>query len=154
MELKVAALDTLKRVRWNVVFGLLVVLVVVAFLLFGNPLKPTYMGEGDIKMRTWLEPETVSLTDESTAWAELINRGEKRYNITVFMSAKSKEITFTQTGAGNIEKSILIGPGESRSIPFALSINAEYEGSYGIDVDASYGREKITEEIYLVVEED
>ncbi len=151
MELKAAAMNTLRRVRWNVVFGLLVVLVVVVLLLFGNPLKPRYHGEGEIKMRAWLEPDTVGLLDESTAWVELINQGGREYNLTIEVSAKSRELSLKSTGEMVAEKSIIIGPGESRNIPFKINVDAEYAGSYGVNLQVVYDRKEITSEMYLKV---
>ncbi|OYT55206.1 MAG: hypothetical protein B6U72_00195 [Candidatus Altiarchaeales archaeon ex4484_2] len=151
MKLKATAMDTLKRVRWNVVFGSLVVLVVVAFLLLGNPLDPKYQGEGEIKMRAWLDPNTVGLSDESTAWVELMNLGDDEYNLTLGMSAKSRELSFNSAGELAVQKSIIIGPGESRNIPFKINVDAEYAGSYGVNIHAVYGKKEITSEMYLTV---
>ena len=150
MELKATAMDTLKRVRWNVVSGLLVVLVILALLLLGNPLDPKYLGEGDIKMRSWLDPGTVKLSDESTAWVELINQGKKEYNVTLCMSSKSRELSFESAGEVAVQN-IIIGPGESRNIPFEIDVYAEYAGSYGVDIQALYGKKEITSEMYLTV---
>ncbi len=151
MELKAAAMDTLKRVRWNVVFGLLVVLFVLTLLLLGNPLNPKYQGEGDIKMRSWLDPNSVGLSGESTAWVELMNLGGDEYNLSLGMSAKSEELSFKSTGAGSVEKSIIIGPGESRNIPFEIIVDAEYAGNYGVNIQALYDKKEIISEMYLAV---
>ncbi|MEA1924791.1 MAG: hypothetical protein U9M95_02875 [Candidatus Altiarchaeota archaeon] len=153
MELKAAAVDTLKRVRWNVVFGLLVVLVLVVFLLLGNPMEPKYQGDGEMKMRSWLEPNTVGLSDDSTAWVELMNLGDDEYNLSLRMSAKSRELSFKSTGELAVQKSIIIGPGESRNIPFEIDVDAEYAGSYGIDIQVVYDKKEITSEMYLTVKD-
>jgi len=158
MKLAGGIIGTLKRVRWNVVLGVLIISGLLTYLLMTyvgfsiqTPFTPTYKGEGDIVMRSWLDPKDVKQMDKGIIQTEIKNNGNQNYKAELLVTAKSSSIVFADSNTQRVNKSVDIGPGESRNVPFRYNINAQYEGNYRIDIKTDFKKGKVVDELYLNV---
>ncbi|MEM2918603.1 MAG: hypothetical protein QXY62_03800 [Candidatus Altiarchaeota archaeon] len=151
MEQKTVQRSIIKRIKWKSV-ALVIFLVAIAFLIIlgFNPFL-SYKGSGEIKIRSWAEPNKVSLDGKSTIWVEVKNQGSE--NKRVFISLKSYDpvIKFFETNSQEENKTIFIGKGESRKLDFKIQISASYAGDYGVSIKAKYDKETIEDEVYISV---
>ncbi|RLI91897.1 MAG: hypothetical protein DRO65_00790 [Candidatus Altiarchaeales archaeon] len=144
----------IKRIRWNVVFGtIFVVLVIIAAVIHFNPFSSGYKGKGDLLLKSWLKPRKVDIRDTSTIYVELFNRGDEKINVKLHLSSRNLEVTFPESNSTSVEKNIRIGAGEKRIITTKILINASYAGSYGIDIKATYNGKVVKDTQFLEVEE-
>lgn len=145
-----SVIDTLRRVRWNVVGGILLVLLLIAVVFMGiSPFSPGYTGEGDIVIKSWLEPSTTQFSDSSTLYVEVKNRGDSLRDVRLFTMVSGEALNFTTGKEAN--QTVSIGSGESRKIPFPLKVKAQYEGEYHVSIRASYNHQQIKDDVYLNV---
>jgi len=144
--------DTLRRVRWSVVFGIFLVLLLIILVFVSiNIFPPAYKGEGDIVMRSWLEPQKTKLNGDSNVWVEIKNRGENIHIVDVKAVTSSSEVVFDDSKGQEVNKTVQIGPGESRRVPFHINVNARYEGDYRIDVFVIYDNIQVSYDLYLQI---
>lgn len=144
--------DTLSRVRWGVIFGILFSLTaVILLLLVFNPLSPGDKCTGDVCVRTWLEPSEVGLSGESALWIEIRSEGKMDKPIDISLETSTENLLFSENSNRTIIKNVILGPGESRKLDFNLGVDAEYGGEYGIDVKVTFGTKNIADRIYLRV---
>lgn len=153
------ALELLARIKWAPVIILVLVLIIFYFLIFspgpkmGSPFSPGYKSVGDIQMRAWADPGTVTFTGESKAKVEVKNGGTNSANIRIKLTAYDSNMSFTETGNQEVSASFGLGPKESREVPFSIDFNATYPGRYTVKVTVSPGGENIVDEIFFDVKE-
>lgn len=145
----------LSRVRWNVVMGIIATILLVALiavvLVTIKPLDSGYKGEDDIRIKSWAEPSTVKLNDESRIWIDIRNTGSNTRVVHVTLESHDPSLKFIDTNNQTIKKDIAIGPKESRKPGFPVEINAELSGDYGIRILVSYTYDRIEDEVILNV---
>lgn len=143
--------NIIKRVKWRSV-GIVILAAFLLFLVFigFNPFI-SYKGSGDIKIKSWADPGSVGLSDKSTIWIEVMNRGEEKKWIFLSLKSYSPVITFLENNGQEANETMSLGRGESRRIDFKVQVSAEYGGNYGVEVDARYDREQIDDEVYIGV---
>ncbi len=135
-------------------FGTVIVLAILIIMFSGMvPFAPRYIGDGDVVMRSWVEPQTVKLKDGSTAWVEIKNTGNRNIDVIVYAAAKSSDLVFMDSGGQVANQTVQIGAGESRNIPFEIQIKADYEGSYGVSITVVYDKTLLRDELFLNVRE-
>lgn len=141
----------IRRIKWKSVFTVLVLLLIVFFVILGfNPFGLDYKGEGDIKIKSWLEPQKIDLKGTSTVWVEVKNDGKYSKDVEIFLETYDPDIKFL----GEVQEknaSVTLGPGESRKLDFKVKAQATYGGSYGISIEAKYDYEEVEDEIYLTL---
>ncbi len=145
----------ISRVRWNVVFGILasitIILLLAVVFISVKPLDSGYKGEDDIRIRSWAEPATVKLNDESWIWIDIRNTGSNTRLVHVTLESHDPSLRFIDTNNQTIRKDISIGPRESRKPGFPVEINAELSGDYGVRITVSYTYNRIEDEVTLRV---
>ncbi len=143
--------NILKRIKWKSVFLAIVILLIVFFIAIGfNPFGLDYKGEGDIKIKSWLEPNKVDLEDSSTIWVEVKNTGKGKETVSVSLETYDPHLRFLD-GTQEKTTAVTLGPGESRELDSEIDIQAIRGGSYGISITATYDNEKIEDQVYLTV---
>ena len=153
--------ELLARIKWQSVIVLLIAIVVLGAIFWGaldlKPVTlfaPTYKEGGDIQERSWADPGRVDLRGSSTARVEVKNIGKEPTNIRIFLEPLdpySSSFTFDDTGSQKTNRSLSLGPGESKDLGFKIRFNATDVGKYGLKVTVSPGGENIDDEIYFDV---
>jgi len=144
--------DTISRIRWGMVFGILFLITLTVLVLnVFNPFSPPYTCSGDVCMRAWLEPSNVGLSGESTIWVEIKSSGKMTKPMHVSLRTSSRNLWFSENSNRTLTKDIALGPGESRKLDFDLRVDTEYGGEYVIDIELRFGTKKIDDRVYLRV---
>ncbi len=162
-----AITETLSRIKWGAVAVVIIaIIIILAVYTKFNPfsgitttLNPVYKGTDALKIRSWVSPDKINLNGRSTAWVDIKNTGEKELSVFVKLKTYDEKLKFipedekeTQT----INKTMEIGPGESRKLDFKIKLfDAIYGGDYRIDIIANYGKEfePVEDSVYLHVSE-
>ena len=152
MEQKIAApRNIIKRIKWKSVLTFLVVVIAVILILIGfNPFL-SYKGSGDVKIKSWADPNKVSLLGTSTIWVEVRNQGKDTRQVSVSLKSYNPVIKFTDTTNQEKIEVVNLGKGESQKLDFKVQLSAENEGSYGVHVSANSGSESIEDDVYIDV---
>ena len=151
------------RIKWKPVALLLIALAVIVVLLLGslgnmsfNLFAPSYKGGGDIRVRSWADPVRVDLRGTATARVDVKNVGKEPSSIRMYLEPLdpySSSFIFDDTGSQKTNKTLSLGPGESKDLGFIIRFNATYGGKYGIKVTVAPGGENIKDEIFFDVVE-
>jgi len=152
MEQKITApRNIIKRIKWKSVLTFIVVVIAVFLVVIGfNPFL-SYKGSGDVKIKSWADPNKVSLTGTSTIWVEVRNQGKENKNVSISLKSYNPIIRFIDTTNQEKIETINLGKGESQKLDFKVQISAENEGSYGVRVYANSGNEIIEDDVYINV---
>ncbi|MBU4201630.1 MAG: hypothetical protein KKB85_00575 [Candidatus Altiarchaeota archaeon] len=147
--------SVISRVRWNVVLAIIAAILIVALaavvLVTIKPLDSGYKGEEDIRIKSWAEPSTVKLNDESKIWVNIKNEGSKTYTVHIKLKSPERTLIFTNTTNQTIEQEIKIEPKGERSPEFPIEIDTNLIGRYVVTVTVSYDHSEIEDEVILNV---
>lgn len=151
MEQKNVQRGIIKRIKWKSVALVIFLIAILFFIILGlNPFL-TYRGAGEIKIRSWAEPNKVPLNGKSTIWVEVKNHGSENKKVFVFLKSYDPVVKFSKTDSQYSNETIVLGKGESRKLDFNVEISASYVGDYGISIKAKYDKEIIDDEVYISV---
>ncbi|MFH1789248.1 MAG: hypothetical protein ABH834_07695 [Candidatus Altiarchaeota archaeon] len=147
----------LKRVRWVSVIGLLLFIIIIAFLIMQIPTG--YSVQGDVGVGVSADPSTVKIGERSTIDIEVKNMNKDR-EVIVYVEAKTYDDQFLFTNTGDkyaSKRDIIVGPKESRKLSFEVRpLTDALPGKYRIDVKArekSYA-EGAEDTVYVKVVKD
>ncbi len=152
MEQKIAApRNIIKRIKWKSVLTFLVVVIAVILILIGfNPFL-SYKGAGDVKIKSWADPNRINLQGTSTIWIDVKNQGNENKNVLVVLKSYDPTIKFSDTNSQEENKTVFIGKGGSKKIDFGIQVSADYSGDYGIKITATYDKGTVDDEVYISV---
>jgi uncharacterized membrane protein len=129
-----------------------VLFLIVIFIIIGfNPFGLDYKGSGEIKIKSWVEPNKVDLSGKSTVWVEVKNDGKEKKRVFISLQSYDPTVKFVDTNTQSQNESISLGRGESRRLDFKIKVLANYGGDYGINIKARYDTESIEDEVYIRV---